>query len=377
MSNTSSAPRESARRHQGNLTTAPQADGAQRGEAERSQHGSERSRRSGLVLVAVLFFVLLAGSGVATLVRRATVDGLGARNRDLAGRCEALARGGVQIATALLLQDRLDEEKAGFRVDNGQDLWARVALLPLLQANGDELRLRVEDPGARLNLNALFEEGALRDPLSELLLAALFEKVIAELPRSDDKQPYDSEELARNLMDWVDADNTSPTGALEDDAYQQQDPPYRAANRALLSFDELRLVAGFDDELVEALRPYVSVHPWVKGDGINLNTAPPWVLALLFHGTPGDFRLATEDSVRQVLDIREGGGMLCADDANQEGCTPVRDAVVGEIFPPPTYTAEVFRVLAEGRCGEVVRTVEAVVDRSDPTAPALIAWSVR
>jgi general secretion pathway protein K len=348
-----------------------QAEGAQRGEAERSR------TRQGLVLVAVLFFVLLAGSAVATLVRRATVDGLGARNRDLAGRCEALARGGVQLATALVLQDRVDEEAAGFRIDDGRDLWARASALPVTLENGDELRLRIEDPGQRLNLNALFEDGTLRDPLSELLLAALFEKVVSELPRSDDKEPYDPEELARSLMDWIDADDTSPTGALEDDWYQQQDPPYRAANRALLSFDELRLVRGFDDELVEALRPYVSVHPWTKADGINPNTAPPWVLALLFHGTPGDFRLADEDTVRAVLDIRDAGGTLCADEVNQEGCTPIRDAVLGEIYPPPTYSAEVFRVTAEGRCGEVVRSVEAVVDRSDPTKPALVAWSVR
>ena len=82
----------------------------------------------GIVLIAVLFFIALLVSGVATFLRRATLDGMIARNRDLTARSEALARGGVQLATALLLQDRLDEVE-----------YRRNALRDLVRKHGIEL----------------------------------------------------------------------------------------------------------------------------------------------------------------------------------------------------------------------------------------------
>ncbi len=141
--------------------------------------------------------------------------------------------------------------------------------------------------------------------------------------------------------------------------------------------DELLLIEGFDAQLVNALRPYVDVLPFAKADGINPNTAPPWVLALLYHGQPGSERLAQEDEVRRILDIREQKGILCKDEANNPRCTPVREVIEGEVYPPLSFHADVFRVTAEARYGgEVRRTVEAVVDRSDDKGPKILAWRV-
>ena len=78
--------------------------------------GGRRADR-GMVLVAVIFFIALLVSGITTFLRRATLDGMIAKNRDLVARSEALARGGVRIATALLLQDRFDEFRSGFLAD--------------------------------------------------------------------------------------------------------------------------------------------------------------------------------------------------------------------------------------------------------------------
>jgi type II secretory pathway component PulK len=141
--------------------------------------------------------------------------------------------------------------------------------------------------------------------------------------------------------------------------------------------DELQRIEGFDAQLVNALRPYVDVFPLVNADGVNPNTAPDWVLALLYHGVAGSQRLADEDTVRRILDIREQKGILCADEANNPACTPLREAIEGEVFPPPTFHSDVFRITAEARYGEVRRTVEAVVDRSDAESPAVLAWRVR
>ena len=84
-----------------------------------------------------------------------------------------------------------------------------------------------------------------------------------------------------------------------------------------------------------------------------------------------------EDTVRRILDIRDQKGILCADEANHPACVPLREVVEGEVYPPLSYHADVFRVTAEARYGEVRRTVEAVVDRSEAENPVILAWRVR
>lgn len=340
---------------------------------------SRARRREGLVLIGVILFLALGMTAVATFLRQATVDGLVARHRDLAARAEALARGGVELATVLVLQDRLDESTEDLRVETRHERWARLSRQVIRVPDGGELRVRLEDAGARLNPNALVDQGQVRSELSEIFLAAWLEKVVADMPRPADRRPpppRDPLELARNLLDWMDEDDLRADGGSEAELYEDRGPGAGPPNRPLLSVEEIRGVEGFDAALVEAVGPYLAVHPLVQADGVNPNTAPPWVLACLFHGTAGDHRLADEDTVRRILDIREGGGILCADTADHPACTPIREAVTGEIFPPPTFTSDIFRVTAEARYGPVQRTVEAVIDRSDPTDPQVRAWRV-
>jgi general secretion pathway protein K len=328
-----------------------------------------------MVLIAVIFFIALLVSGIATFLRRATLDGMIAQNRDLVSRSEALARGGVRLATALLLQDRFDEVAIGFRSDSRSDLWARAGEIEIPVADGGRLRVSIEDAGSRLNLNGLLDADGTADVDAESFLAVFLDKVIEEMPVSDEEKNYDSGELARSLVDYVDADDVEPRGDREDDYYQLQDPPYRAPNRPLLSVDELRLVEGFDVALVDAIRPYATVFPFAGG-GINPNTAPSHVLAALYHGTSGDQRLADEETVRRILTLREGT-ILCDPSAQNPACTPIQEAGLDAIYPPPTYTADLFQVRAEARYGQVRRTVEAVIDRSNPAEPLILSWRVR
>ena len=179
--------------------------------------------------------------------------------------------------------------------------------------DGGLLQIKVEDAGSRLSLNALFAKGEARDEKSEIFLAELLTKVIEEIPVRPEQKLYDVQVLARNLIDWVDVDSVRASGGEEDDYYQSQSPPYRSANLPLLSMDDAadRRLRPPARERAAALRGCVAVR---KADGVNPNTAPSWVLALLYHGQPGAERLANEDTVRRILDIREQNGILCADE---------------------------------------------------------------
>jgi type II secretory pathway component PulK len=338
----------------------------------------------------VLFFALLLTSSVATFVRRSTVDSLIARNLDARSEADALARGGLLLSWALLAEDRLQElSGAAPPGDNLLDIWARVSGYPLVTATGTTLRLRIEDAGTRLNLNALFQmdeagNWTVREETPEFLSKVL-EKVIDELPVTSRLQRYEPAELAANLIDFVDGDDLTPNGGAEDDYYQRLKPPYHAFNRPLLSFEELRLVEGFDAQLVEALRPYLTVYPFAalgcgdpsKGCGVNLNTAPPHVLALLWYDDGVEKRLANEDTVRQILRVRSEGGVLCGEGPSLTGCTPIREIVPNAIFPPPTFSTQIFEVSAEASVGDVRRTFVAVVDRTAPALPTLLSWRIR
>ena len=347
-------------------------------------------RNEGVVLLVVLFFALLLSSSIATFVKRSLVDAMIARNREAAARAEALARGGVRLAEALLLEDRLLEQaEVTPKLDTHLDLWARMRAVDIPAGGGARLRIHIEDSGARFNLNALFkinDAGELVPRSStEFFLESLLEKVIDEMPVAPEEKFYDERQLVANLIDYVDSDGVRQRGGEEDEYYQRQEPPYRAANRPLMSRDELRLVEGFDANLVEALTPYVSVYPFAPGGcgrtrvgcGVNLNTAPPHVLALLFYDDGVSLRLASEDVVRKILQIRESDGVVCPSGQSGEGCTPIGEIVTNAIFPPPTFRSEVFVVTAEARVGEIRRSVEAVVDRSQADEPRLLAWRVR
>jgi type II secretory pathway component PulK len=339
------------------------------------------------------------------------VDVVVIHNRNRTAQAEALARGGIRLATTVLIEDLLrdassdgdapidaggDEDEEGTEgprsVDTLADPWARLHEQEILTEDGGQLRIRIEDAGARLNLNALVGHGGVAgvgdedevDPDAEEYLVEFFTKVIEEMDIPPAEKVWNARELAENLIDYLDDDGVRVRGGPEDEYYARQDPPYTAANRPLLSVDELRLVEGFDETLVEGIRPYVTVYPWLLGaepEGVNINTAPPWVLAAVQHGASGSRRLLDEDRIRQILQLREQGRFLCDDTAiDPDRCeTPANVNVEGGFYPPTSLpaSASIFLVTATARVANVRRTASAVIDRSNPQQPRLLSYRVQ
>jgi general secretion pathway protein K len=336
------------------------------------------NRQQGVVLLVVLFFALLLTSSIATFTRRAVIDASVARNRDAAARAETLARSGIRLAKTVLIMDRIQEEATQQVVDSQRDSWSELAQVEIPGGDGASLKIRIEDSGMLFNLNSIFDYAEAGAPYAETepFLDAFFEKVIDEMKIPPGEKFYQNDELIDALLDWVDADGVRLQGGLEDTYYQLQEPPYWAANGPLMSVDDLFLIEGFDRKLVEALRPYITVEPFAGGGGINLNTAPAHVLSLIFSNDGIDDRLAKKDQVKQILEVREKGGLVCGESLSLKDCTPISSIVQNAIFPPPTYAASVFTITADARVGEVRRSIEAVVNRSvDP--PLMLSWRVR
>lgn len=335
---------------------------------------ARRRGREGMVLVMVLFFVLLLAAAIATFLRRVAVDASMATNRDRAQEAEALARGGVRLAEVLLLEDL--REQSG-QPDGIDSVWARVRDRDLIEDPEIELRVEIEDAAARINLNGFRVEGAV-DEAGRLYLEQLLAGVIAIMPGRPEEKLYDPAELAANLVDWIDADEVGLDGAPETELYARADPPYAPSNLPLLSVDELRLVAGFDGKLVDALRPFVGVYPLAGGGGINLNTAPPWVLMQLLRGSEvSGLRPVEEDDVRRLVEAREQGVLCGGSEAQSPDCIPLSEIFGGEtVEPAPVERSNVFRVTAVARVVDVERRIETVIDRSDPAELGRLSWRV-
>ena len=103
------------------------------------------------------------------------------------------------------------------------------------------------------------------------------------------------ESLADALVDWIDDDIEVrfPDGA-EDETYLLLATPYRTANRPLADISELRLVSGYEPEVIETLRPFVVALP--EATPINVNTAGAEVLS----------------SVAPGMDLSDGEGLVQA-----------------------------------------------------------------
>jgi general secretion pathway protein K len=354
-------------------------------------------RSSGFVLVAVLFFVLLLSAGIATFQKRALMDALIARNRENAARASALARGGIQVAIALLLEDRLRQVEGELSIDGPTDVWAKAGTAELPIDEDSRISLSVQDVGSLLNLNAVLNAFGGKDEQGDdgrdagedqdkarVFLVELIEKAIEDLAEAEEIPPgdlqYDPKQLADNLLDFADPDDVRQSGGPEDAYYQEQSPPYRAWNKPLVSLSQLRLIEGFDARLVSQLEQYLTVHPFAGRTGINVNTAPAHVLALLFRLDGSDYQLVDEETVKQILEIRAKGTLICGEGGSKDGSCVALSSIPGlqnAPFPPPTYSTDYFEVKTRARVGDVTREVAAIVDRSDPVEPTLLSFSSR
>lgn len=222
-----------------------------------------RALQRGVAIVLAMGVVALAAiAAAAIMVSQSTWS----RQTELGIaqiQAQAVLQAGADWARAVLSDDL-----RASRVDHLGEPWALK--LPAMQVENGELVGHIADQQGLFNLNNVVSDGK----LSVVQLAHL-RRLLGILGLPDD--------LADALADWVDADTQpQPRYGAEDAYYLGLDPPYLAANRPLIDLSELALVRGFDDNVRARLRPYVTALPRLTA--VNVNTAPPEVLAAVIEG---------------------------------------------------------------------------------------------
>lgn len=278
-----------------------------------------RTRQQGVAIVLAISVVALAALvATAIVVSQSTW----ARQLELTAdhvQARSVLQAGADWARAVLSDDRRVSS-----VDHLGEPWA--LRLPPMQVENGELVGQIEDQQGVFNVNNLVADGKVN--LAQL---AHFRRLLATLGLAD--------ALAYTLVDWIDDDSQpQPQGGAEDEYYLALDPPYLAANRPLIDVAELALVSGFDDNVRARLHPYVTALPGFTA--VNVNTAPPEVLAAVVEGLdPG--------SAQALVTQRDRAYYRDADDFSRRlprGAT----AVAGDIRVSSDYFMATLRVTIGG-----------------------------
>lgn len=225
-------------------------------------------RQRGVAIITAILVVALVASTSAYLAWQNQVRIHQMENMKAQAQAGLLARAAIDWGRAVLANDA-----ASSTVDSLSEQWATV--VPAQEADGGKVGGYLTDQQGLFNLNNLVW-GGVAYPADVARFRRLLE--VLQLPL----------DLANALTDWLDTDSSvSYPGGAEDVDYLAMEPSYRAANRLLIDVGELYRVKGFNSQVIERLRPFVTALP--ERTSVNMNTAPREVLtAMLDSGNPAD-----------------------------------------------------------------------------------------
>ncbi|MBM5811379.1 MAG: general secretion pathway protein GspK [Gammaproteobacteria bacterium] len=221
-------------------------------------------RQRGVALITAIVLVAIATVIAVYLGTRTALDLRRTAGLIALDQARQVALGAEAWAIEVLQDDQQESQ-----TDHPGESWAQP--IPPLPIDGGSIRGRLEDLQGRFNLNSLVAANGRVDEVS----VALFERLLDQVEASP--------RWARIMADWIDVDTVPgfPEGA-EDGDYLAQDPPYRAANGAVVTVSELLALPGMTLAEFQRIQPWVAALP--AGTLINVCTAPAPVLAALVAG---------------------------------------------------------------------------------------------
>lgn len=197
------------------------------------------------------------------------------------------------------------------------------------------------------------------------------------------------EEVARtaaySIVDWVDDndDLSHQSYGAESEYYSGLPKPYLPKNRPFDSKAELMLVRGIDQQLFEAIEPYITVYPPGEALKVNFDTASAIVLKAVMRALTGavtNTDVSDADSlVLKILDYREGddGQPFTSDDRSVNMMEMALNAKERVIFLSANQfkaeRSEYIRAIVTGRESRsgIEDMIETVIRREDL---AIISW---
>jgi general secretion pathway protein K len=257
-----------------------------------------------------------------------------------------LARGAIDWA-----RNVLSEDARTFKgLDHLGEIWA--TRVPPTAVEDGEVSGEIIDYSGFFNLNSIVSTSGIVDNGQLDVYRRLL--VLLGFPQQEASM------LAAALADWLDVNGEPVVGGAEAGWYASSGKAYRPANAPLLDIDELKLIRGYSDDVVNRLRVAVVALP----DGmapINVNTAPPEVLAALVENLGIDNAKAL--AAKRLASPFTGTDMFKESLPANAGALPMnRISVASRYF------------LASGRAkyGQAVSRMQVLLDRNSNWS--VIVW---
>ena len=270
-------------------------------------------RQTGLAIITVLLIVALMVTLLGFLAEQQHLLIRRISNQNVAEKGYQYALGVNAWAQRVLHDDAnreidyLDEDWAKFGKppevnELGEEEYSLTADTELEEEElptidfGDEAELEFEiiDLQSRYNLNNL----ANKNPEIQTEQAIVFNNLL-ELVGIDEINTR--QELYSALKDWLDENDEGSNESID---YRVKESPYHASDQKLVSLAELRFVEGFTPEIINLLKPYVTVLP-IDYAKFNINSVSPELLSAL-STTP----VVDTSSVQAFLSTREEEAFL-------------------------------------------------------------------
>ncbi len=294
--------------------------------------------RNGFALVLTLLVTALLVALVVEFITEVYVDTSSRQGYVDGQKASLLADSGITGAIFILEQSRGKQTSL-------KDYWAKPYDFP------DEtgtIRITIEEENAKLNLNFIAgDNGKFFPAYYSEIATRLFNKL--GLPGAD---------LCDALADWRDSNDEPKPGGGETPYYQSRKPPYSARNGRLLTLEELLLVKGFDGDVFNKIRPFVTIYAEPgPATYVNINTAPREVLLAL------DEKM-TDTLVDRIIEKRK--------------TTPFKE--IGELETPgfnisaqANTTGSIYRIHSKAEVNGTSRIIESVVSFTEKP-PKKLYW---
>ncbi len=277
-----------------------------------------KQNESGLILISVLWVVAILSLIAIGLSQRLSVDLELVKYKLGNFRAGYAAKSAVPYVFNLLVDEQrgekidfqspcghfMDEDEQKRLLDN-VDVSDHAAFS--LVYDQETSGFALWDERARVNLNAIKSN-------NHLIFARLLE-IVSDIDEDT------AEEMALAVLDWVDRDNqTSATvdaEGAEQAEYDKESRPVKVKNRPLDSIFELSMVAGFSDEIVTAIEPFVTVFPKYEQQtpGFNINMVRPELLKAIALSFPKTDEQTVDAVIDMLVQYRLGvDETLCTED---------------------------------------------------------------
>ncbi|QWV94028.1 type II secretion system minor pseudopilin GspK [Geomonas oryzisoli] len=302
----------------------------------------------GFALVIALIVTTLLVALLAEFVNEVYVDTSHSHNFVASQQAGILAESG--IAGGIKLLQVSSTLRLGGEYSSLLEPWAKPQSF---DADNGTVTVTIEEETGKIDLNAATSQTGTPDQFQKDALLRLFDTLKL------------SRDLYDPLADWVDTDDTPRPSGAEKIYYGTLKTPLLVHNDKLDTFEELGLIKGYTPEVLAKLRGLVTPYGVANGAPaavININTAPKEVLMSL------DDSLMTGDQVAQILEYRKTKVIkTLADVFGSSTLTQALSIKVG-------FKGSIYRIRSEGKVGESVRIVEAVVTDVGSTSPRVLYW---